>query len=197
MFISQSDLLLLLEHYKYILIFPIIILEGPIITVICGFLVYLGQLNGPATYIMLVTGDLIGDILHWALGRYFKNRPWFRRVASIFGYDDEKEKRLEAHFKNHPGKTVLIAKVSHGIGGFIQTVAGIAKIDFWKFTIFSFIGTVPKALALFLLGYYLGSSYLKIDSYLDYIAYFVISIVILVSIYLLLKKYVKRKLIIE
>ncbi len=196
MFIALNDLLVVLGHYKYILIFPIIILEGPIITVICGFLVYLGQLSGPWTYLMLVTGDLIGDILHWALGRYFKNKKWFRKVAGVFGYDDEKEKILEEHFKKHPGKTVLFAKISHGIGGFIQTVAGIAKIDFWKFTAFSFMGTVPKSMILFLVGYYLGSSYLKIDKYLDYSAYFVISLVFLVAIYFLLKKYLKRKLIV-
>lgn len=192
MFISINDLLVVLGEYKYILIFPIIILEGPIITVICGFLVYLGQLNGPATYIMLVVGDIIGDVLHYLLGRYFKNKKWFKRVASVFGYNDEKEKVLEEHFKTHPIKTVLFAKISHGIGGFIQTVAGIAKIDFWKFTIFSFLGTVPKALLLFCIGYYLGSSYLKINTYLDYVAYFVLSIFFLTSIYLLIRRYAKE-----
>lgn len=189
--------MVVLEHYKYILIFPIIVLEGPIITVICGFLVYLGHLNGPATYLMLVTGDLIGDILHWLLGRYFKYKPWFKKVAGIFGFDAKKEKVLEEHFRKHPGKTVLFAKVSHGVGGFIQTVAGIAKVDFWVFTKYSFIGTIPKSLILFFIGYYLGNSYLKIDKYLDYSAYFVISAVLLVGIYFIIKKYISRKLITE
>jgi membrane-associated protein len=193
MFFSLDDYQLFLEHYKYLLIFPIVILEGPIITVICGFLVYLGKLDATLTIPLLIVGDLIGDTWHYLLGRVWKNAKWFKKVAGFFGYNDEKEKIVEEHFKKHSGKTLIMGKVAHGVGGFVQIVAGIAKMDFGKFLYFSALGTVPKTTALFFLGYYLGSSYLKIDSYMDYVAYFSILVFLAVTSYFLVKNKLKEK----
>jgi membrane protein DedA with SNARE-associated domain len=73
MLIPLPDILIILEKYKYWLIFPIVIIEGPIIVVISGFLVYLGFLNAYITYIILVIGDSIGDSMYYAIGRYGGN----------------------------------------------------------------------------------------------------------------------------
>jgi membrane protein DedA with SNARE-associated domain len=195
MFLSPEEALGILEHYKYIVIFPISILEGPIITVIGGFLVYLGYLNGFLAYFFLALGDLVGDALHYVLGRYYSDAKWFKKIGKYLGYDERREKIVEEHFKKHPGKTVLLAKVSHGIGGFIQIVAGMAKMDFKKFMWFSLIGTIPKALALFFVGYYLGSSYEIINKYLDRFAYIVIILIIGVAIYFFSKKLISKEVI--
>ena len=53
----------MLSYYKYWLIFPIMVLEGPIITVISGFLVSLGTLNAFVAYPLLFFGDLLGAAL--------------------------------------------------------------------------------------------------------------------------------------
>ncbi len=193
MFFELSDYLSFLEHYKYFLIFPVVVLEGPIITVIGGFLVYLGKLDGPLTFLLLVIGDLLGDVLHYVLGRVWKNAKWFKKVAGFFGYNDAKEKTIENHFEKHAGKTIMGAKLSHGIGGFVQIVAGIAKVPFWKFFNYSLIMTIPKSLGLFFLGYYLGSSYLRIDDYMDYIAYFVVLVFICAASFFLFKDKLKEK----
>jgi hypothetical protein len=42
--------------YKYLVLFPVMVVEGPIITVIAGFLVSLWRLNGLAAYAVLVAG---------------------------------------------------------------------------------------------------------------------------------------------
>lgn len=195
MFLSPQEALGILEHYKYLVIFPITVLEGPIITVIGGFLVYLGFLNGFMAYFFLALGDWVGDALHYVLGRYYSNSRWFRKLSGYFGYDEAKEKLIEEHFKKHPGKTVLLAKVSHGVGGLIQIVAGMAKMDFKEFMWFSLIGTLPKTLALFFVGYYLGSSYESINKYLDRVAYIVIIAVAFVIIYFVTKKIVGKEVI--
>jgi membrane-associated protein len=148
------------------------IIEGPIITVISGFLVYLGFLNVYISFPLLVFGDLIGDYLHYIIGKYWGKSSGIKKIAAFLGYDENKEKILEKHFQNHKIKSILLAKISHGIGTIIQITAGMANVDLWSFLWYSFLGTVPKTFALFLLGFYLGSSYMKIDSYFDSIAIF-------------------------
>ena len=193
MSLSLGHLLVLFEYYKYILIFPVAVVEGPIISVISGFLVYLGFLNGFAIYIILVLGDVVGDSLHYFVGRYAGSMGWVKKLARFFGYNESSEKFLEEHFDKHMAKTFLFAKVSHGLGGAVQVAAGIAKVDYLQFVLWNFLGTLAKSFILMFIGFYAGSSYIKINSYLSSIAFITISIVVvLVTGYIILNKFAKR-----
>lgn len=194
MFLSPQEALAILEHYKYFVIFPITVIEGPIITVIGGFLIYLGYLDWWLAYFFLVLGDWVGDGLHYLLGRYYSNANWFKKIGGIFGYDKSKEEIIEKHFQNHPGKTVLLAKVSHGVGGLIQIVAGMSKMNFYEFMKFSLYGTLPKTFILILIGYYLGNSYEQINQYMDRIAFVVLASAIIVLIYYLVRRSVNEEI---
>ncbi|MFZ2522768.1 MAG: DedA family protein [Minisyncoccia bacterium] len=194
MFLSPQEALSILEQYKYLLIFPITVIEGPIITVIGGFLIYLGYLDASVAFFLLVMGDWIGDGLHYLLGRYYSKAKWFKKIGRILGYDEKREKIVEEHFKKHPGKTVLLAKISHGVGGFIQIVAGMARMDFWQFMKYSLYGALPKTFVLIMVGYYLGNSYMKIDKYMNNIAFFVIVIFLALAIYFTIKNMVDKKI---
>lgn len=180
---STTQLLVLFEQYKYWLIFPIAIFEGPIVTVIAGFLVYLGFLNGYAAYVILVFADILGDYLHYALGKYAGKTTWFKKFGGWFGYHEENEKKVEDHFKKHKVTTLLFSKISHGIGGFVQIIAGMINFSLPEFLWLSVVGTIPKTLVLLVLGFYLGSSYVKIDNYFDYAALISVTVVILGVLY--------------
>lgn len=193
MLFTPQEALSILEHYKYLVIFPITVVEGPIITVIGGFLAYLGYLNIYGAIFFLALGDWVGDGLHWVLGRYYSKANWFKKVGKFFGYDESREKIVEQHFVKHPGKTVMLAKASHGVGGLVQIAAGMAKMDFWEFMKFSLIGTIPKTLLLFFVGYYLGSSYEKINTYMNRVAYVVLFLAIFATLYFVVKKVVNKK----
>ena len=194
MLISLPHALVLLGYYKYWLIFPIMVLEGPIITVISGFLVSLGTLNAFVAYPLLVFGDLLGDILHYWIGKYWMRFVWVRKIANFLGYDERREQELANHFQKHTVKTLLLAKISHGVGTVVQIAAGMAQMDFWRFVFWNFVGILPKTLLLLLLGYYLGNSYIKIDTYFDGIATVTISIVVLLAISLIVKRMIKNKI---
>ena len=194
-FLSLPHALVLLEQYKYLIIFPIMVIEGPIVTVISGFLVYLGFLNIFITFPLLVVGDLIGDALHYILGKYGRRSVWIMKSIRFLGYSDDRENLIEEHFKKHLGKTLLLAKVSHGVGGIIQIASGVVRVNFYEFLKYCFVGTVPKALVLFVVGFYLGSSYAKIDNFFDTIALITFSLVVFVFAYLILKGLVKNFLV--
>lgn len=194
MFISPAEILSILEHYKYLLIFPIAIFEGPIIIIITGFLVFLGYLNPYVALSILIVADIIGDSIYYLIGKFWKRSVRMKKWAKFLGYDESSEAFLEEHFKNHKGKTFLLAKISHGIGGAVQVSSGIANVKYSDFLKYSVIGTVPKATALFLLGFYAGSYYMKIDSILNDIAKIILCLVFLVIIYVVLAKYAKNYL---
>lgn len=192
MFLSPSDALAVLEHYHYWLIFPIAIFEGPIIIVISGFLVSLKILNPFVAYAILVLGDTVGDTLYYLVGRFWFRGGWVKKVGRFLGYAEEDEDFLESHFRRHKIKTFILAKMSHGIGGSVQVASGIARFPYFEFIYLNLMGTIPKTLILMTLGFYLGASYNKIDSYLDYIAVGVISVFVIVFLSIFSKIIVKN-----
>lgn len=192
MVFSATTVLSILEHYKYFVIFPITIVEGPIIIIISGFLVYLGYLNAIVAFFMLSIADMIGDSLYYLIGKYWRKSAWIKKYAGFLGYDEKSEKFLEAHFKKHKGKTFLLAKISHGLGGSVQVAAGIAGVDYLQFLAYSVLGTLPKVLVLMIVGYYAGSSYVRIDKYLNYGGFIIAGIgIAFIVLYVFLSQYAK------
>jgi len=171
--------------YKYAVMLPIAVFEGPIITVIGGFLASQGILNVYAVYAVSLIGDTIGDLIYYALGRWGRNTflmKWARRL----GASDQKIKKLEVHFEKHSGKTLFFGKISHGVGTVILIAAGVSKMSVGKFLWYNLLSSLPKSLAFVLIGYYFGEAYKRIGQYIDYTAWLTLSIaVIIIVIYIL------------
>ena len=104
---------------------------------------------------MRVVGDIVGDIMHYALGYYGRQR-FVKRWGRFLGITLERVERLEKHFEKHSGKTLIIGKLSQGVGAVVLVAAGIARVPFRKFFLYTFIPTLPKSLIRLLIGYYSG-----------------------------------------
>ncbi|MFH0852449.1 MAG: DedA family protein [bacterium] len=190
-FVSTGKILALLISYRYAVFFPMTVAEGPIVTIIAGFLVTLGYVDFWLIYVLAVVGDVVGDILYYALGRWGSKRI-FRR-GSFLGIKAEQLKKVEIHFDVHAGKTLLFGKWTHSVGAIILTAAGMAKMPLNKFVFYNTIGTIPKALALMLIGYYFGRAYQEIDKYFGYASLaMLLLIVVAVAIYISTKRFRKR-----
>ncbi len=171
--------------YKYFVIFPLVVVEGPIITVICGFFASTGQLNFPAVYLVIVIGDLVGDSLYYSIGR-FASKSWLHRFGKYIGLDPQKIDKAENYFHNHPHKTFALGKLSHGPGILVLVAAGMIKIPYHKFILGNVLPTMVKSLILFLIGFYFGQAFLRINKYLDFTA-LVIGILFVVAYVVFIK----------
>ena len=163
---SISQIIFGLIKYKYLILFPIVVLEGPIITVIAGFLSSLNYLNLFIAYAVVVCADIAGDCIYYALG-YWGREKFIKKCGHYIGISNARVIRLENHFDNHSGKTLFLGKISHGIGGVFLFAAGLAKMPFSKFIWFNFIATVIKSMALILIGFYFGEAITKINSFFE------------------------------
>lgn len=164
-----------LLNYKYWLLFPIAIIEGPIITILAGFMASVGQLNLAIAYLVVASGDLTGDCFYYALGRFGKD-TFIKRWGRFIGITESRVLAIEHHFDEHSGKTLITGKFAHGIGAAFLVAAGIAKMPFGKYFWFSLFSTLVKSLILILIGYYFGFAATKIKTVLDLIAAIVIGL---------------------
>jgi len=176
-----------LLDYRYLILFPLTVIEGPIVTVTAGLMTSLGLMNFYIVYAIVIAGDLAGDGLYYSIGRWGR-RP-LERWGKFIGINNEKIRFIEGHFKDHGGKTLIAAKLSHAVGGIVLISAGIARIPFRKFIFFNFWATLPKSLVLLLIGYYFGNTYLKFQKVVDFAWLGTFAIVILLFIiYMFLRK---------
>lgn len=156
--------------YKYFFLFPVAVLEGPIISVIGGFLVAGGVFHFWITYAVLIAGDIVGDTFYYLIG-YWGRAGLINRWGHLIGLTPERLHTIEKHFHHHAGKTLLGGKFSQVAGGGILVAAGAAKMRYSKFIGYNLIATIPKSFALLLLGYYFGEAYAQIDKYFSYAAW--------------------------
>ena len=188
MHISSEQIMALLIQYKYILLFPAAIIEGPIVTIIAGFFSSIGYLNIFLASLVIISGDLSGDIIYYFVGRYGR-KGFIEKWGRFVGVTKQKIEKMEKHFENHAGKTLILGKLAHGVGTYFLLAAGVAKVPFRKFLWFNFISTVPKTIILILIGFYFGQAYAKIGRYLDYTAIGFISLgFIFIIIYIIISK---------
>ena len=182
-----------MTRYGYAIIFPIVVIEGPMITILSGLLVSLGVLNPFLIYIVVVAGDVTGDFLYYLFGKYGARAGWAKKYLRFFGYSEKSQEFLEAHFRKHKGKTFVLGKLAQGVGGAVLVAAGVAGVNVSEFIFWNLICTLPKSLLLLLIGYYIGNSYMQISHYFDVVAYVTIGITVLfIVVYVLVNRYAKN-----
>ena len=165
--ISQTVIFHWLLTYKYFILFPVVVFEGPLATMASGFLVSMHVMNAWLALPIIVTADVTGDVLYYCAGRFgFQIPPvaWFLRKIKF----DRNKERIAAEFQRRGGKLLLFGKLTHALGAVFLVGAGYGKMPFWKFVWYNAIGTAVKSSALLFFGYIVGSAYERYSSYFEY-----------------------------
>jgi membrane-associated protein len=165
---SPEYLAHLVSVYGYIAIFPLATIEGPILTVIGGFLVSLGLLNPFLIYIVVLAGDVVGDSACYALGRW--GRPLTQRYGGYIGLTKERLANAQTFFHENHQKAVIASKLIHGIGWTGLIAAGSLHVPYWRFARTCFFISAVQSVALLIIGVLFGHAYLLIEQYLSYFA---------------------------
>lgn len=170
----------LLYTYSYLVLFPLVVIEGPVVTIIAGFLVSLGFMDFLPAYLTIVAGDLTGDVIYYSAGRWWLNKT-YKGVLKFFGINIKFVHKLENGLKANKGPFLFFGKLSHAIGGIILFAAGSAQIPLKDFLEFNFLATLPKSLILLGVGYYFGSTVSSFRKALDYsvLGLFVFTIILI------------------
>jgi len=197
MVLTLTEITTLLLTYRYLFLFPIVVIEGPIITVIAGFYISLGVFNPFLTYLVVVLGDLTGDVIFYYLGYYGRKR-FLDRWGHYFGATPERVERLTEKMRANAGKVLLTGKTIEGTGALVQATAGLAQVPFRKFIWYDTIPTVLKSFLYLLIGFYFGQAYNEIARYFDYAsAIAVAAVIIFIAVYLVITKRVMKKIKVE
>ena len=132
-------------------------------------------------------GYLVGSIGGWAIGRY-GGRPLLERHGRWLHLGEDKLERAERWFDSWDDLAVLIGRVTPVIRSFISIPAGIFRMPFWRYIVFTLIGSAVWAFALAGAGYGLGNSYERFHRDFRFVDYAVAVAILALVAYLIVRR---------
>lgn len=164
-----------ISQVGYLGVFSLMILESACIPIpseiimpFSGFLVSTQKLNLYLVTLAGALGNLVGAVITYAIG-YYGGRPFVLKYGKYFFIKEKEVHHAEKFFARYGDFSVFLSRNLPVIRTFISLPAGVAEMNFWRFSIYSFIGSIPWCFALTYLGYMLGSNWLVIRKYGDII----------------------------
>lgn len=189
--IGPDAALQLMHSYGLLLLAPVAILEGPIVTVIAGYLAHLGVFSVYAAYIIVVLADLVGDAALYALGRggiNWLSPKWRDRL----GLNEKRLSYLGDHFRDEGGRTLVVAKLTHSLGVVALVAAGVSHMRMLPFLWYNLLATLPKSLFFLIIGYSLGYAYRQVNSYIFWLSLVPLVLFFIFGIHWYLRRKVKE-----
>ena len=132
------------------------------------------------------------------LGRPIIYRFANSRLGHLCLLNQEKVEKSEHYFNDHGAVATITGRLLIGIRHLISIPAGLAKMNYWRFLLYTTIGAGVWHAILAALGWYLHSivpeSELndRIVEYGDYIKWTIIALVIAGIVFFVVRKYVKK-----
>jgi membrane protein DedA with SNARE-associated domain len=113
-----------------------------------------------------VAGNLVGSWLaYWAGRRYGRELlDRYGRYVLIRSHDID---RAEVWWDRHGEAATFFSRLLPVIRTFISVPAGIARMNFWKFTLYTFLGCIPWTYALTYAGVIVKDNWHRVVDYFN------------------------------
>ena len=103
------------------------------------------------------------------------------RYGRFVGINEQKMQKFETFFNKHGEISTFNCRLLPGIRQYISLPAGLAKMNIWRFCIFTSLGAGIWVAILMALGYVLGQNKELIDEYLHIIIVILACFVLVLS----------------
>jgi membrane protein DedA with SNARE-associated domain len=184
-----------LSHYGYWIMLPLMIVEGPVVTIISSILAKLGAFNIWLVFFFSVLGDIIGDVILYYLGYKF-GLSFVEKIGKYIGITEQLVSKMKKYFDRHGGKTIFAVKSTTGLCWATFAAAGIVRMDFRKFLKNSFLGGLVWSGFLVAMGYFYGFLWKEIRDSISWIGWAISLLAIITFSFIQIYKYRQAKKII-
>lgn len=187
------------NSYGYIGVLVLIFLENifppipsELILLASGFLITKTNLNIFIMIIFATLGSLLGGILLYYLASLLNKNTLIKLINSkALRFLNLKEKDIDLSFNwfNKKGNiSVLICRCIPILRSLISLPAGIFKMSFIKFLLYTTIGSLVWNSVIIVIGYVVGDNYLVINVVLKKYSYLFVALIIIIGVIVIFRK---------
>lgn len=153
-----------------------------------GFLSAQSKLNFWLVVFMGAAGNLIGSLIAYYIGYFLEENViinYVKKYGKFILVTEDDLGKATRWFKKYGNSVVFFSRLLPAIRTFISLPAGLFKMNIWRFSIYTFIGSSIWAFLLAYVGFYFQSKWAVLESYFrkfDYLVLFVILLCLLIYI---------------
>lgn len=187
------------SEWGYIGIFLMMFLESSffpfpseVVMIPAGYLAHKGEMNLIAAFLAGTIGSLAGALFNYYLCFFF-GRELIEKYGKYVGITEEKMRKFEAFFNKHGEISTFNCRLIPGIRQYISLPAGLAKMNLFKFSLYTTLGAGIWVAILLWLGYFIGDNQELVSQYLTQITIALLAVVALLSLaYVAYLKFLKK-----
>ena len=149
----------------HLLLFPLVLVEGPLATVLAGSLVAAGAIALPSAALLTLVAELTSDSGLFLLGRLGRSGRG-RRFLLRLGLTEPRALQLQARMERDLPGVLLGAKVVDVAAVPVVLTIGLSGVPYARFLGWNALITAPKAGVLLALGALFGAQVLpRLDAW--------------------------------
>lgn len=168
-------------------------IPSEIILVFSGYLVTTGTFEPISVILAGSFGNVVGSIMTYYFGLKF-GRLFVLRFGKYFFIKENHLKYTEKLFQKYGDKISFLGRLLPAIRTYISLPCGIAKMNLFKYSVYTFFGSIIWNTMFTYIGIQLGSNWQDIDNYSIYLEIVTVCVIVVFVIWFITKMLKKRNL---
>lgn len=163
----------LIAEYGYFGLFLAMVLEAVIIIIPSEAVLATGGILASQkvfsfwpTFLTGLFGSVFCGVIIYIMG-YFGGKPFIKKYGKYFFMKEEDIEKSDSWFAKYGLFGALIGRNFPIIRTLISLPIGIMRLSFWKFLLYTTIGSIPWTFVFVYVGYALGSRWVFIKDYVS------------------------------
>ena len=146
----------------------IIIIPSELILATGGILAGKGIFSFLGAFITGLLGSVFCAIVIYFMG-YFGGKPFIKKYGKYFFMKEEDIEKSDSWFNKYGMMSALIGRNFPIVRTLISLPIGIMRLSFFKFLIYTTIGSIPWTFIFVYFGYALGENWIILKTYVGYL----------------------------
>lgn len=174
--------------WGYVGIFCLMFLESSffpfpseVVMIPAGYLAFKGEMSLAGALLAGTGGSLAGALFNYYLSVKL-GRKLLLKYGRYVGFDETKMTKLEVFFNKHGEISTFNGRLIPGVRQYISLPAGLARMNLFRFCLYTSLGASIWMVTLIALGYFLGSNEALVKEYLRLIIYVALAFVTALSV---------------
>ncbi len=188
-------------QYGYLAIFILMLLESACIPIpsevtmlFGGALASAGFVSGGQELSLFwvgiagTAGNLVGSWLAYGVGA-LGGRPLVDRFGRYLLILPHEVDRAHIWFERHGDAAVFFSRLLPVVRTFISVPAGVARMNFSKFTLYTILGCLPWTFALAWIGYQLGDNWAAAEAVIRPVAWAIAAVIVMGGVWWVVRRW--------
>ncbi len=161
-------------------------IPSEVVMPLSGYTAARGQLSIVGVIVAGTFGSVLGALFWYYVARWLgedRLKQWTRRHGRWITLGPRDVDKADDWFDRHGGWVIFFGRVVPTVRTLVAIPAGLFGMNIWLYLLLTTAGSAIWTAALALLGWWLGSSWKTIGSYIDPVTYVIMAAILVIYIY--------------